>query len=147
MNVHEDEYNIIRASITVSDDDAPAIIGTYGQTLSSFETVFRSLLSRKDIEEKISVRFDVNDYRKKQEDRMLEIAREKAESVQATSMSQSMPPMSGFMRRIVHLYVMNNPDFTGVETESVGEGRDRRLHIRKKGSTESVELSMEGELE
>ncbi len=132
IHVAEDQYGIIRAEVEVEEEDAPLMIGTFGQSLSALQSVVKSLLWKQDFGEKSSVRVDINGYRKRQEDRMITAASEKCEAVQSTGMSQVLPPMNPFLRRIIHLYIANT--YEGLETESIGEEGHRKIQIKKKRS-------------
>lgn len=142
VEVTEDGNGVIKARVQVDDNEASLYIGAYGATLNALQVVLKSLLWKQEMQEKSSVRLDINDYRQKQEDRMTELAKEKAETVKLTGMRQAMPPMSAYMRRIVHLNLASNEEFADVETVSAGEGHNRRLYIQKKG-TSSIAMDLE----
>ena len=63
---------------------------------------------------------------------MISAADEKCTAVQETGMSQTLPPMNPFLRRIIHLYIANKHE--GLETESIGDEGHRKIQIRKKAS-------------
>ncbi len=135
--VFEDEFGVLRANIEC--DNAPLLIGYHGQTLAACQTILKSVLWRKGFDEKGSIVLDVNEYKKSQEQRMISVAIEKAESVRATNIPQFMPIMSPYMRRLIHLH-FTKEDYADLETESVGEEGKRRIQIKKKGN---ASLSLE----
>jgi predicted RNA-binding protein Jag len=55
------------------------------------------------------------------------LARENAEKVQQTGEAVVLPYLGNYERFIIHNYLK---DFEGIETKSVGEGKDRRLEIK-----------------
>jgi len=57
------------------------------------------------------------------------LAREKAEESLQTGADVELPPMGSYERYIVHTEIQ---EIAGVETESVGEGKDRRVKIISK---------------
>jgi spoIIIJ-associated protein len=70
---------------------------------------------------------DINNYRKKREDLILELARSAARKVVATREEISLPPMNAFERRLIHTELSKRPD---LKTESLGEGKERYVVIK-----------------
>ncbi|MEE8131710.1 MAG: R3H domain-containing nucleic acid-binding protein [Candidatus Paceibacterota bacterium] len=70
---------------------------------------------------------DVNNYRRERENLILELARAAARKSIATKEEVSLPIMNAYERRLVHLELVNRPD---INTESVGEGKERRVVIK-----------------
>ena len=69
---------------------------------------------------------NINDYRQKREQNLIDMAKDAASRANATGEEVIMPPMESFDRRIIHMALSAD---SSVRTESVGEGRDRRLII------------------
>lgn len=74
-----------------------------------------------------SVFVDINNYRRERENLILELARASARKSIATKEEVSLPTMNAYERRLVHLELVNRPD---INTESVGEGKERRVVIK-----------------
>ena len=72
---------------------------------------------------------DVDNYRQRQEESVLAIAERKVDFVRKTNRAQSLPPMSGYFRRVIHLRLME-PEFDDVETLSQGDGEARYIIIK-----------------
>lgn len=70
---------------------------------------------------------DVNNYRRKREDLILELARAAARKAMAEKKEIRLPAMNAYERRLIHLELVNRPD---IKTESEGEGRERYVIIR-----------------
>lgn len=70
---------------------------------------------------------DVNNYRKKREDLILELARAAARKAVATKEEISLPPMNAFERRLIHSELAGRPD---LKTESLGEGKERYVIVK-----------------
>ena len=79
----------------------------------------------RDIEEPIFI--DVNNYRLKREQLIIELARAAVRKAIATKQDVSLPLMNAYERRLIHLELAGRPDAV---TESSGEGRDRYVVIK-----------------
>ena len=72
---------------------------------------------------------NVADWREKEQGRLQNLAEITAERVKETGESQSLYNLTSAQRRIVHLELSKNKN---VETESLGEGKDRYLIVNLK---------------
>ena len=108
------------------EDDMALLIGRHGQTLDAIQELARTAVGRR-LDERIRVLVDVEDYRKRQEDRLIERAREIAERVQRTGREESLDPMNPYQRKLVHDAVA---DFEGLESVSEGAEPERFVVIR-----------------
>lgn len=70
---------------------------------------------------------DINNYRREREDLILEIARASARKAVSEKQEVFLPAMNAYERRLVHMELAGRPD---VNTESVGEERERRVVIK-----------------
>jgi spoIIIJ-associated protein len=70
---------------------------------------------------------DVNDYQKKRFENIKNLAHMLSERAIFFKSSIEADPMSSFDRRIIHEFLSNK---SNIKTESVGEGRERRVVIR-----------------
>ena len=70
---------------------------------------------------------DINNYREKRENLILELARATARKVAVTKIEIELPAMNAYERRLIHLELSSRPD---VKTESIGEGKERRVVIK-----------------
>ena len=116
-------------TLAVKGEDMGRIIGKEGIMLKSLETVVRAMASRI-LNEKTRINIDAGDYREKRAKSLERLAAEVIEEVISTGKEKMMPAMSAADRRIVHLYIQSQEK---VYSESVGEGRERRLVIYLKG--------------
>ena len=87
------------------------------------------MVLKKYFTEPVRVNLDINDYRKNKETYIRELAKEAAEEVALVKKPKELSPMPAVERRIVHMVVAERPD---VESDSIGEGSDRRVVIRAK---------------
>jgi len=142
LTVKTEEDGLTRVDILSSNPSR--IIGWHGETLNALQHLAKSMLRAKEkLERTPFVVLDVDGYRKMQEEKVCKIAEQKADFVRRTGNRVALQPMSPYFRRIVHLYVANNPQLQDLMTESVGEGDYRQIVMRMKEekSESSGELS------
>lgn len=123
-----DESNIVK--VQIDGDELGVLIGYHGETLAALQTVIGLMINRDtagDDENRYKVVVNVGDYRQRQKESLEALARRSAERVRFTKKPLTLSPMSSYDRRIVHLALERESD---VESESVGEGRERRLVIK-----------------
>lgn len=108
------------------EDDMALLIGRHGQTLDAIQELARTAVGRR-LDNRIRVLVDVGDYRKRQEDRLVEQAREVAERVQRTGTEEQLDPMNAYERKLVHDVVA---EFEGLESVSEGVDPDRFVVVR-----------------
>lgn len=112
--------------LTIETDDPGTLIGSRGDGIRSLQHLLRLLLVRDDYE--VPVLVDIDGYREKKEQQLGELATRKAEEVKASGRLAVLAPMSSYERRLVHLALKEDD---GVVSESLGEGRNRRVMIKK----------------
>ena len=111
------------------DDDMALLIGRHGQTLEALQELTRHVVMRR-TGMRCRVVVDVEDYRKRQRDRLVARARDVAKRVARTGREEELDPMTPFDRKIVHDAVAR---VEGVESFSRGEDPDRRVVIAPPG--------------
>ncbi len=117
-------------SINLKTEEPQILIGEKGETLFAIQHLLKLVLKRKlEIEELFYVDLDINDYKKKKVAYLKEMARSLAEEVMLTKKEKSLPPMSAYERRIIHMELAETP---GVETESSGLEPDRKIIVKPK---------------
>ncbi len=120
--------------VDIVSNDASRIIGWHGETLNSVQHILKSIIRTADnLERTPLIIVDVDGYRRMQEEKVKKIAEQKADFVRRTGSRIALSPMSPYFRRIVHLYVANDPQLQDLTTESVGEGDYRQIVLRLKG--------------
>ena len=102
------------------------LIGRHGQTLDAIQELARTAVGRR-LDDRIRVLVDVGDYRKRQEERLVEGAREVAERVQRSGTEEQLDPMNAYERKLVHDVVA---EFEGLESISEGVDPDRFVVVR-----------------
>jgi spoIIIJ-associated protein len=126
VEVTEEPNSVVRANIET--ENIPFLIGTHGERINALQHVLKNILWKKDIDEQVFVIVDIDHYKKSREEKVLQIAKEKADSARAMQISQVMPPLDPYLRKLVHTY-FNTPEYSDITTESIGEGSNRRLQL------------------
>ena len=111
------------------DEDMGLLIGRHGLTLEAVQELTRVVVAQR-TGQRARVVVDVEDYRKRQIDRLTARVREVAARVRRTGQSETLEPMNPFLRRVVHTAVA---EIEGVDSASEGEGAERRVVIRRRG--------------
>ncbi len=101
----------------ISENNLPSI-------MNSFDSIIKLIAKKNNVD---FVIVDINNYRRKREDLILEIARVTARKSIAEKKEMSLPIMNAYERRLVHTELAKHPD---IKTESVGEGRERYVVIK-----------------
>jgi len=115
-------------NVRLETSESGLLIGYHGETLQSLQLILNLILVKKS-GEYLKVIIHVGDYREKRNAYLESLANQAAERVAQTGQEETLPPMSSFERRVVHLALSNNPS---VKTESTGEKNERRIVIKLK---------------
>lgn len=102
------------------------LIGGQGAHLEALQHILRSIL-RRTLETPIHILVDVNGYRARREQGLLEMAEAAAARARQAGRTITLAPMSASDRRAVHAALAARGD---VHTESVGEEPNRRVVVR-----------------
>lgn len=109
-----------------SSQEAGLLIGKRGNTLLSFQTIL-SLIVKEKVGEWVRIMVNVADWREKEESYLKEMATAALHRVKQTHEPQALYHLNSGQRRIVHMFLSEDPD---VVTESTGEGDERYLLIK-----------------
>jgi spoIIIJ-associated protein len=110
------------------EDDLALLIGRHGQTLEAIQELTRLVVGRR-LDERVRVIVDVEDYRKRREQRLEAHARDLAQKVLRSGQDEELEPMNPYERKLVHDAVA---EVDGVETVSRGEEPERYVVIRRR---------------
>ena len=115
--------------IDIQGNDAGLLIGHRGETLRAFQFLVNLTLGRG---EGLStgVVLDVEQYRERRTRQLAALAKRMAQRAITNGRPVTLDPMSPADRRVIHFTLS---DYQGVETQSEGEGADRRVVITATG--------------
>jgi spoIIIJ-associated protein len=106
-------------------EDMSLLIGRHGQTLDAIQELSRQVVGHR-LDQRIKVLVDVEDYRKRRAERIVERAQAAAEAAVDSGSEQELEPMDALERKIAHDAVA---EIEGVSTESRGEDPDRYVVV------------------
>lgn len=112
--------------INIKTENPQILIGEQGKTLAEIQHLLKTIL-RKKIDEVFFIDLDVENYKKKKNEYLKELANNLANEVSLTKKEKELPPMPAHERRIIHLELAGRSDIT---TESVGKEPERRIIIK-----------------
>lgn len=115
-------------NIDLSGDDMGVLIGKRGQTLDSIQYL-TSLVVNKGEEDYVRVKVDTENYRKRRQDTLENLAKNIAFKVKRTKRNVSLEPMNPYERRIIHSALQNDKFVT---TFSEGEEPFRHVVVAMK---------------
>ncbi len=130
LSVNLDETG---CNINIETELSGLMIGRHGETLESLQHLLRLLVS-KDQEEFVPLVLDIAGYRAARQQELEGLARNLAEKVKEFGGAETLPSMSAYERRLVHLVLQ---DIEGIESASEGEEPYRRIVIRPKNANRS----------
>lgn len=114
----------------VHGGDAGRLIGKGGRTLAALEYLANAVVNKVETDAPVRVNVDVGGYKRRRDERLRQVAQRAASRVKKSGMPVELEPMSAAERRVVHVALADDP---GVESESTGEGRDRRVVVYPAG--------------
>lgn len=127
----EYEDSILKGLVfNISTRDSRLLIGHQGATLHALETILHTLVSRRYRGEPLYFTLDVDDYRRKREWHLREVAKEAVTQAKRVGKPVKLEPMPNYERRLVHSFIQE----TYPEMFSSSEGRDpnRRIIVQLK---------------
>lgn len=125
------EGSIIKLDVKVDENDTGIAIGKAGSTLDAIE-----LLIRKSIDSRannLRVNVDINNYKKRRDDKIRELANDTARKVQRSKKSWNLKYMNSYERRLAHEEISK---FTNVSSHSEGVEPKRYVVVEYKGEDE-----------
>lgn len=118
--------------VSIETADAGRLIGTQGMSLDALQLIINQITSHKQKDEGFKrVVLDVSGWRKQKEEELKTQAEVWGKQVLESKEDLELEPQSPWQRRIIHMVIEG---IDGVETESIGEGRDRHIVIKLKKS-------------
>ncbi|MEX0786550.1 MAG: RNA-binding cell elongation regulator Jag/EloR [Dehalococcoidia bacterium] len=120
-----DGVGLVKAVLDVEGEDLGILIGRRGSTMASLQYLVNLIVSRR-FKNQAPFAVDIEGYRRRREESLLDIAFRMAEKVRESGRPITLEPMPPYERRIVHLALAKDPT---VATASIGEGETRKVRI------------------
>lgn len=131
VSLQEDEDSVC-LHIDLPEQEAGRVIGHRGEAMAAIQRLIRIIFMDELGDKKLTL--DINDYRQQRHDQLTEMALNAAHQVLETGEEYTFPYLPSYERYIIHSVISANEDFSEVETFSSGEGRSRRLVMRRLAS-------------
>jgi spoIIIJ-associated protein len=111
--------------IEIKGDQEGYLIGKHGRTLESLQMLINRMVSKR-LKSTLRVVLDVDNYRKRRGDSLVQMALRLGDKAKRTGHSQTLGPFNAYDRRIIHLTFKEDPS---LNTESIGEGELKKIRI------------------
>ena len=121
------------ALIILDGEGLGVVIGHRGETLDALQHLVS--LAANNSGGYFKVTLNIGDYREKREQTLIGLATRVAEQVKKNHRNRALEPMSAYERRIIHTAVQT---IDGVNSASIGEGKNRRVVIFPEGGTPNM---------
>lgn len=112
----------------IHGEELGILIGKHGQTLDAIQYL-TNLVANKEVSGHYHIIVDVEHYRSRREETLMQLARRLASKVKRTRQKVSLEPMSAYERKIIHLTLQ---DESHIVTDSEGEEPYRHVVIAYK---------------
>jgi spoIIIJ-associated protein len=114
--------------VDIKGDNLNYLIGYRGQSLDALADLLGHMLY-KQTNEWPSLMVDINGYNQQRIDRLHNLAKRFIDRVRFFQTEVEMPMLNPWERRQIHTYIT---DYDDVESESRGEGRNRKMYLMPK---------------
>lgn len=130
--------------VEMESEFAGYIIGKHGRTLEALQFI-TNLIVEKITGEQPKILLDIENYRERRAQHLMEVARKTGAYVARTGKSRLLDPLNPYERRLVHMALQDNET---VKTESEGNGVYKRVRIFRvsNGQSETAHQTDAGEL-
>lgn len=114
--------------LNLSGDDVSLLLSENGELLDAFETILFQAFGR-DLDRQHRFICDADGFRQTRKSELQAMARFAAQNVRKNGRPFTFGVLNSTERRVIHLTLQSEEDLI---TESVGDGRDRRLRVSQK---------------
>lgn len=111
--------------VDIKGENLNFLIGYRGESLDALQYILSHAVF-KEKSEWVPITLDINGYRQSKLDKLDEMVKSFIDRVRFHQKELKMPPLTPYERRHVHMLLT---EYIDVESESRGEGRDRRLYL------------------
>ncbi|MDO5047112.1 MAG: RNA-binding cell elongation regulator Jag/EloR [Anaerococcus sp.] len=116
------EDNIIKLEAKVDENDTGIAIGKGGSTLEAIELIIRKAIDSR--RSRLRVNIDINSYKKRRDEKIVDLARDTARKVYKSKKSWNLRYMNSYERRLAHEEIAKHKNVT-----SHSEGMEPRRYV------------------
>jgi spoIIIJ-associated protein len=131
VKVEADIENDNNYFVKIQSDTPGLLIGYRGESIQALQQILKVIAWKKHPTEKFNILLDVDDYRVRQDEKVMKLAERKIQMARKTGKAQVLPPMRPYYRRKIHLFCMD-VGYEDIETYSEGAGDKRQVIIKLK---------------
>jgi len=114
-----------RITLNIEGDRSGLLIGRKGKTLDALQYIVHKIVN-KALDERINLYIDSENYRKRREDSLVQMALKMGAKAKTTNKPAVTTPLNPHDRRIIHLALKEDD---GIDTRSRGEGLMKKVVI------------------
>lgn len=114
--------------LDISGEDVSFLLNESGEMLDAFETILFQVYG-KELDKTERFICDADGFRQTRKAELQAMARFAAQNVRKSGKAFTFGKLNSTERRVIHLTLAEEPD---LQSESIGEGRDRKLQVRLK---------------
>lgn len=132
LKIHPD-YEVIDKEdnvfeIKISGNNLNFLIGHRGQSLDALQSILHLSVLRQQGQH-VTIVIDINGYKDQRAEKLQNMTKSYIDRVRFFQKDVELPPMDPWERRQIHMFVSEYED---VVSESIGEGKDRRVTLKLK---------------
>lgn len=120
--------------ISLCGENLGILIGKHGQTLDALQYLANLAANRGILENKLRIIVDIEDYRARREETLINLANRLAEKARRTGRKIMLEPMNRHERKIIHMALQ---EVEGIATYSAGDEPYRKVVIEPKFNREN----------
>lgn len=113
--------------IQVKTPDSKILIGVHGQTLEMTKHLLTRILEKK-LDTSLLIHLEVNDYLQAKDEKFYRYLESRISYAMRSGEEISLPNLTSYDRKKAHGYI-SDKKIEGFKSFSVGEGKDRELHL------------------
>lgn len=119
------DYHLVK--VTTDETSAAVLIGRHGATVDALEHLVERMAAQA-AGGPVHLNLDVNNYRRRREERLVQRAQQAVDKVRQTGQEQHFEPMSARERRIIHLEVAKAG---GLQTFTIFDGAGKHVVVAR----------------
>lgn len=112
--------------VDIKGEELNFLIGYRGESLDALQYILSHAVY-KDLDNWVPITLDINGYRQAKLEKLEDMVKGFIDRVRFHQKEIRLPPLTPYERRHIHVLIT---DYIDVESESRGEGRNRRLFLR-----------------
>jgi len=118
-------------NVETKSSDTARLIGRGGKNIHAIQHLVKLILFKR-TDQNCNITVDIDGYRERQTESVMGIAERHIAKARETKKPQALPPMSPYFRRLIHLKISENPEYSDLSTTSQGYGEHRHIIIQPK---------------